>query len=183
MKTLVVIDMQNDFIDGVLGTPEAVSIVPKVKEKVVEYYKKGYKVIFTQDTHFEDYLYTQEGRHLPIEHCLWNTHGWEITKEITDVVHPIKTVKKRTFGYDKWGELLDLSAYFDKDENFRYVDEIELVGLCTDICVISNAILLKVAFPEIPITVDASCCAGTTPENHKNALKAMKMCQVEIRGE
>lgn len=192
MKTLIVIDMQNDFIDGALGTPEAVAIVPNVKKKIEEYHKNGYNVIFTQDTHYDNcpetqdyynYLETQEGKHLPVKHCLYGTHGWEITKEITDAVCSLISIKKHTFGYYEWIEFGKEFVYFNENGKFGYVDEIELVGLCTDICVISNAMILKAAFPEIPIVVDASCCAGVTPESHKNALEAMKMCQIEIRGE
>lgn len=184
MKTLIVVDMQNDFIDGALGTLEAQAIVSKVREKIVEYYEKGYNVIFTQDTHYDNcpevqdyynYLETQEGKHLPVKHCLYGTHGWEITKEITDATRHsshLNSIKKHTFGYNKWDEWY-----------FGDVEEIELVGLCTDICVISNAMILKATFPEIPIVVDASCCAGVTPESHKNALEAMKMCQIKIIGE
>ena len=173
MKTLIVVDMQNDFIDGVLGTPEAQAIVPKVKKKIEEYRANGDNVIFTKDTHFDDYLETQEGTYLPIEHCIIDTHGWGIPKEI-DVDGCVHHTKM-TFGFN-WFACTD-------DPQLTVIDEIELVGLCTDICVISNAMILKAAFPEIPIVVDASCCAGVTPESHKNALEAMKMCQIEIIGE
>jgi len=183
MKTLIVVDMQNDFIDGALGTPEARAIVPKVREKVVDYYKKGYNVVFTQDTHYDDYLNTLEGKNLPVKHCLYDTHGWEITKELTEAVCPIRSIKKFTFGYNDWNNQLSAFMYSPARRELCWVKEIELVGLCTDICVISNAMILKAAFPNIPIVVDASCCAGVTPESHKNALEAMKMCQIEIRGE
>lgn len=181
MKTLIVIDMQNDFIDGALGTPEARAIVPKVKQKIEEYRANDYEIIFTRDTHFKDYLDTAEGKHLPVEHCIIYTDGWQIHKDLTpelgrgDFKRRIFReciVNKYTFGK------LDLLDDIDS-----YPEEIEFVGLCTDICVISNAMILKAALPEIPIVVDASCCAGVTPESHKNALEAMKMCQIEIIGE
>ena len=174
MKTLIVVDMQNDFIDGPLGTPEARAIVPKVKKKIKEYNKRGDRVIFTRDTHSVKYLETSEGKHLPVVHCIANTHGWEITDEL-DVFKPY-IVNKGTFGYDNWGN-------YGKTFHFADTECIELVGLCTDICVISNAMILKATFPETPIIVDASCCAGVTPKSHKNALEAMKMCQIEIVGE
>lgn len=175
MKTLIVIDMQNDFIDGALGTPEAVAIVPKVKKKIEEYISRGDNVLFTKDTHYSDYLQTQEGRKLPVEHCIVGTPGWEINNELTVHARPFDNaycVNKHTFGYDSW--------YLWEDELFG---EVELVGLCTDICVVSNALILKATFPEIEITVDASCCAGTTPENHKAALQVMKCCQINVVGE
>lgn len=174
MKTLIVVDMQNDFIDGALGTPEAQAIVPKVKKKIEEYVERGDKVVFTRDTHSANYLKTQEGRNLPVEHCISGTHGWEITNELAEYARFI--VNKGTFGYDDW-------ANYSVSTRFNRCEFIELVGLCTDICVISNAMILKATFPEIPIAVDASCCAGVTPESHKNALEAMKMCQIEIVGE
>lgn len=169
MKLLIVIDMQNDFIDGVLGTKEAIGIVGNVAAKIFEYRSKGYPVIFTRDTHGEDYLQTQEGEKLPVEHCIQGTRGWRISEAMD--VDDSAVIDKPSFGSL---ELVD----FIKPVLF---DEIELVGLCTDICVISNAIILKAAYPEIPITVDASCCAGVTPESHENALQAMKMCQINIQ--
>jgi len=176
MKTLIVVDMQNDFIDGALGTPEARAIVPNVKKKIEEYRENNCEIIFTRDTHLDNYLKTQEGKNLPVEHCIKGTKGWRIHDELkpNDIRYTsIETVvDKNTFGK------LDLGEYFDE-----LPEQIELVGLCTDICVISNAMILKATYPEIPIVVDASCCAGVTPESHKNALEAMKMCQIEIRGE
>lgn len=176
MKTLIVVDMQNDFIDGALGTPEAQAIVPKVKKKIEEYRKFGYEIIFTKDTHHEDYLTTQEGVHLPVEHCIYGTPGWDIPSclepNLDDESSMESIAIKYTFGQVNIGDYVD-----------RATTEIELVGLCTDICVISNAMILKATFPEIPIVVDASCCAGVTPKSHKNALEAMKMCQIKIIGE
>lgn len=173
MKTLIVVDMQNDFIDGALGSSEAVAIVPNVKKKIEEYRANGYHVVFTKDTHFDNYLETQEGKYLPVKHCVARTDGWNITADID--VKEDRVISKCAFGFN----------WFDYAEApwFNSVDEIELVGLCTDICVISNAMILKAAFKEIPIVVDASCCAGVTSESHKNALEAMKMCQIEIRGD
>ncbi len=166
MKTLVVIDMQNDFIDGALGTEEALSIVPYVARKIEKYRDADNQIIFTRDTHQKNYLETQEGKKLPIEHCIEGTYGWRITDSLT--VKPEDTIiNKRTFGH-----------IWDKD--IIKGDEIELVGLCTDICVISNALGIKSALPEIPVKVDSKCCAGVTPQSHKNALEAMKMCQIDI---
>lgn len=166
-KTLIVIDMQNDFIDGALGTKEAQAIVPNVKKKIEEYKARGDEVIFTQDTHFGNYLDTNEGKHLPIKHCIMNTDGWQIANELDDseCIH----ICKESFGWKRWDDC--------------YFEEVELVGLCTDICVVSNALILKAQFPEIDITVDASCCAGVTPESHKAALTTMKMCQINVIGE
>lgn len=164
---LIVIDMQNDFIDGSLGTPEAQAIVPKVKEKIEKYKEAGKDVIFTKDTHFENYLDTFEGKNLPVEHCIKGTEGWEINKELNTKVHT-NIIHKRTFGY------LDWDIHIDDNKT------IEIIGLCTDICVVSNALILRAIFPNNIITVDASCCAGVTPEKHKAALEVMKSCQIEV---
>ena len=169
-KLLVVVDMQNDFIDGALGTKEAISIVPFVANKIEEYKAMNMDIIFTRDTHDENYLNTQEGVNLPVEHCIEGTHGHAISSELNTENSVI--VDKSSFGS------LGLAGYIS--EKYSDVSEIELVGLCTDICVISNAIILKSTMPESIISVDASCCAGVTPETHINALKAMKMCQINI---
>lgn len=173
MRTLLVIDMQNDFINGALGTKEAEAIVPFVKDKIKEYREAGNPVFFTRDTHGEDYLDTQEGKNLPVKHCIEGTFGWQISDEIgfseDDMVFD-----KNTFGYD-WSQ-----AVLAQPELF-FGDEIELIGLCTDICVISNAMGLKTVFPETVISVDAACCAGVTKESHENALASMKMCQIQIK--
>lgn len=177
MKTLIVIDMQNDFIDGALGTPEAQAIVPKVKKKIEEYARRGDDIIFTRDTHRSNYLHTQEGRKLPVEHCIVGTRGYDICSELTTHAIPFVNtycVNKYSFGYDGWCE-----GFYDLEDT----ESITLVGLCTDICVVSNALILKANFPETEITVDASCCAGTTPENHKAALQVMKCCQINVVGE
>lgn len=165
---LVAVDMQKDFVDGALGTKEAVSIVPKVKEKIISWLKKGNDVVFTRDTHTESYLQTAEGKKLPVAHCIKDTPGWEI---ISDLQPYVKTVfDKPTFGSLALAKYAADHAY----------DAIELIGLCTDICVISNALLLKAHLPECRIVVDPACCAGVTPQSHHNALEAMKMCQIDI---
>ena len=170
---LLVIDMQNDFIDGALGTPEALAIVGKVAEKIKSF--PG-RVIFTRDTHEENYMETQEGRKLPVPHCIRGSQGWQIREEL-EKLRTGPAVDKPTFGSQALGELL---LKLDKEEK---IGSITLVGLCTDICVISNALLAKAFLPEVPITVDASCCAGVTPESHKTALSAMKMCQIQVENE
>lgn len=166
-KTLVVVDMQKDFIDGALGTKEAVAILENVKNKISEYQKRGDEIIFTRDTHQKNYLLTNEGRNLPVEHCIENTAGWEINSDL--IVEGATYINKPSFGYMGWKE-------FD-------FEEVELVGLCTDICVVSNALIIKATFPEIDVTVDASCCAGVTPETHNAALATMKCCQIKVIGE
>ena len=166
-KTLIVVDMQNDFIDGSLGTKEAQAIVGNVKRKIGEYRARGDEVIFTRDTHQENYLDTPEGKKLPVKHCIYGTEGWKIAKELE--VQDSVCIDKPTFGWIHWNE--------------RSFGEIEIVGLCTDICVVSNALILKATFPDAEITVDASCCAGVTPETHRAALETMKMCQIRVIGE
>ena len=167
MKLLIVIDMQNDFIDGSLGTKEAVAIVPNVAKKIEEARGAGEIVVFTRDTHQKNYLETQEGKNLPVLHCVEGTDGWKISNKL-------KVGNSRIFNKPSFGsmELADYAASLDG------LEEIELVGLCTGICVISNAFILKAKLPEVKISVDASCCACVTPESHKNALAAMKLCQI-----
>lgn len=172
-KYLIVIDMQNDFIDGSLGTKEAMGIVPKVVEKIKTF--EG-NVIFTQDTHQKEYLSTQEGRKLPVEHCIQGTHGWEIYSQLKPFLLE-KGFCKNTFGSKELAEFLAEQSEKEK------IDEIWLVGLCTDICIISNALLLKAFLPETTIKVDASCCAGVTVESHNRALEAMKVCQIEVENQ
>lgn len=167
-KILIVVDMQNDFIDGSLGTKEAVSIVPAVKKKIEEYRKNGDEIIFTADTHFENYLSTNEGKHLPVVHCIKGTTGWEISPELD--TSGCKIIEKPSFGYLGWK-----SEIADCDELC-----LELVGLCTDICVVSNALILKATFPSATIKVDSACCAGVTPSTHSSALTTMQMCQIEV---
>ena len=171
MNILVVIDMQNDFIDGALGTPEAVAIVPKVMVKMMNF---DGLVLATRDTHGEDYLERQEGKKLPVVHCIKGTHGWEIKDEIQQLLIS-QQIDKPTFGSEALGKVLK-----DLNNDVEPIDSITLVGLCTDICVISNSMLLKAFLPEVQIMVDASCCAGVTPESHERALEAMKACQIEI---
>jgi nicotinamidase-related amidase len=171
-KVLIVVDMQNDFIDGALGTKEAVAILPNVKRKIEEYRNTGNKVIFTRDTHTENYLETKEGKNLPVVHCIKGTAGWAISSQLDTKDSAI--IDKPTFGSVTMMSIIT--------NNFRD-DEFELIGVCTDICVISNAIMLKAFLPEANVSVDASCCAGVTPQTHKNALEAMKMCQINIINE
>ena len=173
MKLLVVVDMQNDFIDGALGTPEAVAIVPNVATKIKQYVDNGDKILYTADTHYnENYLETQEGQKLPVSHCIDNTHGWMIADGL--YVDKFPLVRKNTFG------LWDIGYRLEQLANHADIESIEVVGLCTDICVISNVMLIKSWFEEIPVIVDSSCCAGVTPQSHNNALEAMKMCQIEV---
>ena len=170
MKLLVVVDMQNDFVSGALGTRKAVDIVPHVVNKVVEAVEAGDTVVFTQDTHTQDYLNTQEGRNLPVTHCIKGTEGWQIIPQLQEYAVGRACVEKPTFGSTELAHLAVQGGY----------EEIELIGLCTDICVISNAMLLKAALPEAKITVDPACCAGVTPASHQNALEAMKVCQITV---
>lgn len=167
-KVLIIVDMQNDFVTGSLGSKEAQAIVPNVKKKIIEYADRGDRVIFTRDTHEENYLDTPEGKKLPVKHCINGTAGWQIVPGLE--IENCEYVNKPTFGWLQW-------------DRFGAQDEIELIGVCTDICVISNALILKAKYPEAIISVDASCCAGVTPEKHKAALEVMKSCQVDVNGE
>lgn len=173
-KLLVVVDMQNDFVDGSLGTPEAGGIVENVVAKIKNH--RG-PVVYTRDTHPDNYLETQEGKNLPVVHCVEGTTGWELNPAVQETVNGRKIFDKPTFGS------LELAHYVTNLFQAKAIDAVELIGLCTDICVLSNAILLKAAEPELKVSVDASCCAGVTPQSHQNALETMKMCQVEIVGE
>ena len=171
-KILVVIDMQNDFIDGSLGTPEAVAIVNNVRRKIESYDRND--VYATRDTHQVDYLETQEGQNLPVEHCIEGTEGWQIRSSLASLIPSGHIYNKPTFGcLELAGEIQAITMY---DEDV----EIELVGLCTDICVVSNALILKAFMPEIKISVDASCCAGVTPQKHRAALETMRSCQIHV---
>ncbi len=170
-KILVVVDMQNDFIDGALGTPEAVAIVENVKARIKEYDPAD--VFVTMDTHTPDYLQTQEGRNLPVEHCIKGMEGWRIRSDISDLLMDWHVYEKPTFGSVALAEdIAEIAANEDI--------EIEVLGLCTDICVVSNALMLKAHMPEVQISVDPSCCAGVTPESHEAALKTMQMCQIKM---
>ncbi|MBQ3007489.1 MAG: cysteine hydrolase [Clostridia bacterium] len=171
MKILVVVDMQNDFIDGALGTEEAVAILPAVKAKIESF---DGRVLFTRDTHETDYMQTQEGKNLPVEHCIKGTDGWQIRPEL-DALRKEEAIDKPSFGSVALGQLL--KAYDTYEEK---IESITLIGLCTDICVISNAMIIKAYLPETPLFVDAECCAGVTPESHERALDAMAVCQIKI---
>ena len=173
-RYLVVVDMQNDFIDMALGTKEAVAIVPAVRERIEKAIASSEKVVFTQDTHYADYLSTQEGRNLPVEHCIEGTKGWEIAPSLEKYSRNVPVFRKNTFGST---ELADYLVNADRREK---IEEVTLIGLCTDICVISNAMLIKASLPEVKITVEQACCAGVTPESHDNALSAMATCQISI---
>ena len=168
-RVLVVVDMQNDFIDGALGTAEAVAIVPKVAEKIKNF---DGTVLYTRDTHEENYMETQEGRNLPVPHCIRGTEGWQIRTELQQA--GAEVVDKPTFGSRILAEKL---VEMNREEA---IESITLIGLCTDICVISNAFVIKAFLPETPIIVDAACCAGVTPESHERALEAMKVCQIQV---
>ncbi len=167
---LLVIDMQRDFVDGVLGTPEAAAILPAVREKILQH---SGKVYWTRDTHEPDYMDTREGRFLPVPHCIRGTAGWEIHPELSAL--PCDGIfDKPTFGS------VELSSFLQALAKTEPVGKVTLIGVCTDICVISNAMLIKAAFPEADVVVDAACCAGVTPESHNRALEAMAVCQIEI---
>ena len=171
-KILIVIDMQNDFIDAALGTREAVAIVDAVKEKIRSYPAED--VIATMDTHGADYMDTQEGKNLPVPHCIKGSAGWQIRPDIAELLTGAKIYEKPTFG--SLALARDLKAIAEKEEI-----ELELIGLCTDICVVSNALLLKAAMPEVKIYVDAACCAGVTPQKHLAALETMRSCQIDVK--
>lgn len=179
MKILVVVDMQNDFITGSLGTPEARAIVPNVKKKIEESVKNGDLIIYTHDTHFDNYLETREGKKLPVKHCIYNTEGWKIPDElkVPFTYKNVEMVDKFTFGSSH-----ELPERIKHAGLAMSCNEIELIGLCTDICVVSNALMLKAHFYEsMEISVDATCCAGVTPETHEAALKTMEMCQINVK--
>ena len=178
MKYLVVVDMQNDFIDGALGTAEAQAIVDSVCDKIKEYKEAGYGIVATRDTHFSDedeqkerrYSNTQEGRNLPVPHCLKGTQGWEIHDKVKAAMGEVPVFDKLTFGSE------ELASYMKEVQP----EEVELLGLCTDICVVSNALLIKAALPEVPMKISRNCCAGVTVESHEAALKTMTMCQITV---
>lgn len=170
-RILAVIDMQNDFIDGALGTPEAVSILPAVAAKIRSYRPED--VYATRDTHSEEYLQTQEGMYLPVKHCVKGSEGWQIRPELAELLLDDHIFDKPTFGS------VEMAEYFRnlcQEEDL----EIELIGLCTDICVVSNALLLKAFMPEVKISVDSACCAGVTPQKHAAALETMRSCQIQV---
>lgn len=172
MKYFIVVDMQRDFVDGVLGSKEAQAIVPAIVKKITEF---DGTVVFTRDTHQENYLETQEGNYLPVVHCVEGTPGWELVPELAALQQKLdaKVFDKPNFGSLALAEELKKQA--------DQIETIELVGVCTDICVVSNALLLKAALPEVPIYVDPSCCAGVTRESHEAALQTMRSCQIQMR--
>jgi nicotinamidase-related amidase len=168
-KVLVVVDMQKDFIDGALGTNEAVLVVDNVAETIKSF---NGEVVFTRDTHFDNYMETQEGKNLPVPHCIKDTEGWHLDKKLEVIkTSDMKVFDKLTFGS------VELADYL---KTIKDLESVTLIGLCTDICVISNALLIKANLPEVKISVIEKCCAGVTPRSHKNAIEAMKMCQIEI---
>ena len=172
-KGLVVVDMQKDFVDGALGSKEAIAIVPSAVKKIKEF---DGEIFVTYDTHFENYMDTSEGKKLPVRHCIKGTDGWELNDEVKQALNAKKftPVEKKTFGS------VDLPVLIKEaigDDDFT----VELIGLCTDICVVSNALIIKAGFPEAPISVDAACCAGVTPEKHEAALETMRSCQIDVR--
>lgn len=170
-KVLIVVDMQKDFVDGALGTQEAVAIVDNVVEKIKNF---DGDIIATYDTHDENYMSTREGKYLPVPHCIKGTEGWKLDKKVQAALAAkgFVTVHKPTFGST---ELVEMIRKYDVDNT-----EVQLVGLCTDICVVSNALLLKANFTEMNISVDATCCAGVTPEKHEAALETMRSCQIDV---
>lgn len=174
MKILVVVDMQNDFIDGALGTKEAVEIVPLVVEKIKNF--QG-DILYTQDTHEEDYLNTQEGRNLPVRHCVRNTQGWRLCPQVEEL-RKSTPIEKPAFASVELAEILKVQDRYNEK-----LESVTFIGLCTDICIISNAMLIKAFLPETEIIVDASCCAGVTVKSHKQALAAMQVCQIKIENE
>ena len=175
IKILIVVDMQNDFVDGALGTAEAVGIVDKLAEKIKNF---DGEIFVTYDTHMENYMETSEGKNLPVPHCIKGSYGWQLNEKIQaalDEKDAYTEVEKITFGSVELPQII--SEFYNTDEI-----EIELAGLCTDICVVSNALILKANFPETPISVDVSCCAGVSPETHNAAIETMKCCQINIIG-
>ena len=172
-KILIVVDIQNDFVDGSLGTPEAEAIIANSAKKIAEF---DGDIFVTYDTHFEDYLTTKEGENLPVEHCIKGREGWELNAEITKALSKkdYHTVEKITFGSVELPHIIE-------EKYGKTGFEIELIGLCTDICVVSNALVLKAHFPECEICVDPSCCAGVTPQKHDAAIEVMKSCQIKIK--
>ena len=191
-KVLVIVDMQNDFVDGALGTPEAQAIVPKVADYIRTHADKDTVLVFTKDTHEVNYMDTQEGKHLPVAHCIKDTHGWELAPaiqealyDVRDQYHPFDSyfpyitnhiVCKPSFGSLDLVNLLYVLDDMQPDD----ISEITLMGLCTGICVLSNAMLAKATLPEVPVRIVEECCACVTPDSHKTAIEAMKLCQIEI---
>lgn len=183
MKVLLVVDVQNDFVTGALANPEAQKCIPRIKEKIQQRINEGWTVLFTQDTHYSDYAETSEGKYLPVEHCRFKTWGWDVVDELKEFFEPSRRITKPRFGkIDIYGDIL---RAMPKDWKLGVdpITEIELIGFCTDICVISNALILKadVTRDHTTIRCDASCCAGTSIEAHIAALTVMKSCQIEVK--
>lgn len=176
MKYLIVVDMQNDFVDMALGSAEAVAVVPRVAQRIRLAVADGYTVIATRDTHFADYLQTREGRKLPVEHCIKDTVGWQICGSVAEACPKnMRIFDKNTFAS------VEMAREIAQNATQTDIEEIELIGVCTDICVVSNALLLKALLPETEISVCAECCAGVTPQSHDAAIKTMEMCQITIK--
>ena len=169
---MIVVDMQKDFVDGALGTAEAAAIVERAAEKIRRF---DGDCIATLDTHDESYLQTAEGKNLPVPHCIRGTEGWRLDPAIEAALREKKSslLEKPTFGSMELPRLI--AEKYDINDL-----SVELIGVCTDICVVTNALLLKTAFPELPVTVDSTCCAGVTPEKHEAALETMRSCQIEV---
>jgi nicotinamidase-related amidase len=187
MKILLVVDVQNDFVTGALANTEAQKRIPRIKEKIQQRIAEGWQVMFTQDTHYNNYNTSMEGKYLPVPHCIENTWGWQLVDEIKELEESTlhMPICKNRFGDDYLFENI-LKRLFPSWRQVKYdtVEEIELIGFCTDICVVSNALILKAgADDETIVSCDASCCAGTTPEAHEAALRVMKSCQVEVINE
>ena len=167
---LIVVDMQNDFITGALGSAEAQAIVPAVVDLAKSFNPDN--ICFTRDTHYESYLDTAEGQHLPVKHCIKGSDGWLVIDELKDALGwALAYVNKETFGYSEWAKVFP---------DVNQIGSITLCGVCTDICVVSNALILKALYPEVPISVVANCCAGVTPEKHEAALETMRSCQINV---
>lgn len=173
-KVLICVDMQNDFVSGVLGSEEAKAIVPNVVDKVKNW---NGDIIFTKDTHDENYLNTLEGKKLPVKHCIRDTYGWEIIPELLDYVDGNHVIRKNTFGCSYW------HWYLTRWDGECKYDEVHLIGLDLDICVITNALIIKTICPETEVFVDVSCCAGSTPVKYKAAIEVMKSSQINVIGE
>lgn len=186
MKILIVVDMQNDFLTGVLGNAETEAVIPAVIKKIQHYADMpDAAIIYTRDTHFSDYMSTPEGKKLPVPHCIANTAGWQINPHVMDAsigAHLVDIQNKYTFGLIDWENLLITipEAFEDVEWDNYEIESIEVIGVCTSICVVSNALILKAAFPAVPITVDSQCCACVTPQSHAAALDVMRMCQIDV---
>lgn len=177
---LIVVDMQKDFVDGSLGSEAAQKIVTNVAETIENYKNENKPVVFTRDTHSRNYLETFEGKYLPTEHCIENSDGWLICDDLLPYTYDDKDrnffINKYTFGYMGWSQVIS----HIEDVMHTHIDSIEICGLCTDICVVANAIILRACYPGMKITVDSSCCAGTSVDNHEAALKVMKSQQIDV---